>query len=133
MRSSSTLVHEQAISKHGFTRLTTTQTWGKPSPSPLQYILCLTTKLAPKCHFVSGLPSGSLEIPKVGILATLGAHNFVCRPSMEMRFETKLQPSLGAFQQYVAHHLYTRKSGDSRIVVVGNQIVNFDFWPFFWQ
>jgi hypothetical protein len=44
----------------------------------------------PKCHFVLGLPSGSPEIPTIGILATLGAHNFMCRPPIEMRFQAKL-------------------------------------------
>jgi hypothetical protein len=43
--------------------------------------------LAPKCHFVLGLPTGSPEIPKVRTPATLEAHNFVVRPSIEMRFE----------------------------------------------
>ncbi len=41
--------------------------------------------LAPKCHFVPKLPSGGPKIPKVGTLATLGAHNFACKPSIEMR------------------------------------------------
>jgi hypothetical protein len=31
--------------------------------------------------------SGSLEIPKVGTPATLGAHNFACRPPIEIRSE----------------------------------------------
>jgi len=39
-------------------------------------------------HFVSGIPNGSLEIPKVEIPATLGPHNFVCKPSIEMRSKT---------------------------------------------
>jgi len=43
-----------------------------------------------KWLFVSGLPSGSPEIVKVGTPVTLGPHNFVCKPSIEMRFETKL-------------------------------------------
>jgi len=30
------------------------------------------------------------DIPKVGTPVTLGAHNFVCRPLIEMRFEEKL-------------------------------------------
>jgi len=30
------------------------------------------------------------DIPKIGIFATLGAHNFLCRPLIEMRFEEKL-------------------------------------------
>jgi hypothetical protein len=40
--------------------------------------------------FLPGLPSGSPEIPKLGTLVTLGAHNFVCRPPIEMRFEKRL-------------------------------------------
>ncbi len=43
-----------------------------------------------KWHFVLGLPSGSPKIPKVGTLVTLGAHNFVCRPPIDMRFKAKL-------------------------------------------
>jgi len=65
-------------------------TWGKPPPSPLYYIFGLATGLAPKWHFVSGFPSGSLEIFEIEILATLKAHNFVCRPSIEVRFKEKL-------------------------------------------
>jgi hypothetical protein len=48
-----------------------------------------------KCYFVSGLPSESpkiptTRIPTTRIPATLGAHNFVCRPPIEMRFKEKL-------------------------------------------
>jgi len=39
---------------------------------------------------VSKFPSGSSEIPKHGTHATLGAHNFVCRPPIEMSSEAKL-------------------------------------------
>jgi hypothetical protein len=35
--------------------------------------------------FCLGTPNGSLEILKIGIPATLGPHNFVCRPLIEMR------------------------------------------------
>jgi hypothetical protein len=41
-------------------------------------------ELAFKCHFVMGFPSGSPEIPKVETLATLGAHNFVHIPLIEV-------------------------------------------------
>ncbi len=40
-----------------------------------------------------------------------GAHNFVCKPLIEMSFQAKLQPLLRTFQQYVALHLHARKSG----------------------
>jgi len=78
------------MNKHKLTRLTTTQTWGKPPLSPLLYTLCLTIELTPKCHFVLGLSNGSPEIPKVGTPITLEAHNFVCNPLIEMRSQTKL-------------------------------------------
>jgi hypothetical protein len=40
--------------------------------------------------FFPGLPSGGPEIPKVGTPTTLEAHNFVCRPTIEMRYEKKI-------------------------------------------
>ncbi len=52
--------------------------------------MCLATGPAPKWHFVLGLPNGNLEIPKVGTPVILGAHNFVCRPLIEMRSKEKL-------------------------------------------
>jgi len=70
----------QTVGKLKFPRLTTAQTWGKPPPSPLQYILCLSTRPTSKWLFVSGLLSESPKIIKVGIPATLGPHNFVCKP-----------------------------------------------------
>jgi len=33
---------------------------------------------------------GSPKIPEIGTFTTLGAHNFVCRPSIEMSFKAKL-------------------------------------------
>ncbi len=33
-------------------------------------------------------PKWEFEIPKVGTLTTLGAHNFMYRPPIEMRFPT---------------------------------------------
>jgi hypothetical protein len=64
-----------------------------------------------KWHFVPGLPSGSPEIPTVGVPATLGPHNFSCRPPIVMKSKAKLYPLLRDFQQYAACHLHTRKSG----------------------
>jgi hypothetical protein len=40
--------------------------------------------------FCPGLPNGNPEIPKVGTIATLGPHNFVCKPPIEMKIEAKL-------------------------------------------
>jgi hypothetical protein len=52
---------------------------------PLLYSLCLAIGPTPKCHFVLGFPSGGPEISKIGIPTTLEAHNFVCRPLIEVR------------------------------------------------
>ncbi len=49
--------------------------------------------------------------PEVGILTILWPHNFVCKPSIAMRYKTKMQPLLKSFQRHVAHDLHTRKLG----------------------
>jgi len=38
----------------------------------------------PKCHFVLGLPCASPKILKIGTPTALEAHNFVCRPPIEV-------------------------------------------------
>ncbi len=132
MHNRSTLVHERTMGKHELTRFTMARTWGKPTPSPLQYTLCMATKPTPKCHFVLRLPSGSPEILKVGSPTTLKAYNFVCRPSIEMKSQAKLQPSLKAFQRYFTRHLNAKKLG--RFLTFSGRKSNcqFDFQPFFW-
>ncbi len=106
---------ERATSKLRFTRLTTAWTW---------YTLCLSTKPTSKWHFVSGLPNGSPEIPKVGTPTTLGPHNFVCRPLIEMRLKQSCSPC-----QELSNHMShaTCMQGnrvDFRLLVVGNQTAN---------
>ncbi len=54
--------------------------------------MCLTIGPAPKCHFVPRLPNGNLEIFTIGIPTILGAHNFVCKPPIEIRSKTKFSP-----------------------------------------
>ncbi len=78
------------------------------------------------------LPNKSLEVPEIGIPMTLEAHNFVCKPLIEMRFEAKLYPSLKAFQWYVARHLHTNKS--RRFLTFSGRESNwqFDFRSLFW-
>jgi hypothetical protein len=75
-------------------------------------IVCVcATGLAPKCHFFPGLPSESLEIPKVGNPMTLKAHKFLCTPMIEMRSKTKLR----TFQRIgMSHATYMQgNQGDS--------------------
>jgi len=45
---------------------------------------------ASKWHFVRGLPNESPEIPKIGTPMTLGPHNFVYIPLIDMRSKAKL-------------------------------------------
>ncbi len=47
--------------------------------------------LHPNGFSLSGLPSGSPEIPPTGTLATLEPHNFASRPPIEVRSKAKLQ------------------------------------------
>jgi len=72
--------------------------------------------LAPKCHFVPKLPLRIPKIPKIRTPATLEAHNFVCKPLIEVRFEAKLYLSNGMWHATCAR--------DSRLLVVRNQIGN---------
>jgi len=90
MRSWNSLVHERATCDHGLTRFTTTQTWGEASTFPLIVYFMPGHGTSTKCHFVLGLPSGNPKIPTTRISAILGAHNFVCKPSIEMKSEAKL-------------------------------------------
>jgi hypothetical protein len=112
--------HEQL----GLTRFTMTQTWVKPPPSPLKYILCLSMRPTSKWHFVLGLLNRNPEIPRVGTPMTLGAHNFVCRPWIEMRFKESCSP----YQQISNNVLHaTCMQGnrvDSQLLVVESQIAN---------
>ncbi len=75
---------------------------------------------------------GSPEISKVESPATLRAHNFVCKPPIEMRSKERLQPSSGSFQQFVASHLYTKKSGRFLTFNGWESNCQFDSQPFFW-
>jgi len=43
-----------------------------------------------EAHIQMAFCPRSPEIPTIRILATLGAHNFACRPLIEMRFKAKL-------------------------------------------
>jgi hypothetical protein len=121
-----------ATGKLGLMRLIIARDLGKPPPSPLQYSLCLATGLAPKWDFVLGFPNESLKIPKVGILGTLGAHNFVWKPSTKMRFDAKLKPLLRSLQRYVARHLHARKPRWFPTFSGRESNCQLDSRPFFW-
>jgi hypothetical protein len=57
---------------------------------PLIVYYVLSHGTSAQMAFCPRTPSGSLEIPKFGTPATLGAHNFVYRPPIEMRSKAKL-------------------------------------------
>jgi hypothetical protein len=108
------------------TRLTTSRTWGKPSPSPLYYIVRLSTGAISKWLFVPGLPSGSPEIPTIRTLITLGAHNFAWKLQIIMSLSR-------AFQWHVACYLQAKKSGQFLTFSGRESNCQFDSRPFFWS
>ncbi len=78
---------------------------------PLYNILCVS----PWGPHLNGILSqdsqvGIMEFPQLG-LPQLWGPIILCANFRLMRFKVKLQPSLRAFQCYVAHHLRARKSG----------------------
>jgi hypothetical protein len=83
-------VHGQATSKHEFTRFTTAQTWEKPPPSPFILLSMPSHKAITQMSFCLRTPKLNPEILEIGTFATLEAHNFVCKPPIEMRSKAKL-------------------------------------------
>jgi hypothetical protein len=68
---------------------------------------------------------------------TLGAHNFMCRLSIEMRSKAKLYPLSRTFQRYVARDLHAKKLG--RFLTFSGEESNYQFnsrpffCPVFWK
>jgi len=85
------------MGKHELTRLATTRTWGKPSPSPLIVFFVLGNGANAKCDFVSKLPNGGPEIPKTKTPSTLAAYNFVYKPLIELRKKSKVVAFIKSF------------------------------------
>ncbi len=111
---SAQLQHFGARTHHGQTRTPKThhsQDLGEATTFHLIVYFVPGHRADTQMSFVPGLPNGSFKIPKVEILATLGVHNFVCKPLIKMRSKAKLQPSSRSFQWYVTRYLHARKSG----------------------
>ncbi len=91
----------------------------------------MAMKPTPKCHFVSRLASGSLKIPIIETLTTLGAHNSMWRPLIEM----KLKQSCSVHQELFNGMLHaTCKQGNWGnfwLLVVRSQIANLTLGPTF--
>jgi hypothetical protein len=60
--------------------------------------------------FCPGIPKLG-EIPEIGTPVTLEAHNFLCRPLIEVRSKAKLSPLSKALQRHVARHLHISNLG----------------------
>ncbi len=88
--------------------------------------------LHPNDFSLPGLPSGSPEIPPTGTLTTLEPHNFVRKPSIEVRSKAKLQLSLRSFQRYVGRPLQISKSGRFPTFCGRESNWQCDSRPFFW-
>jgi len=84
------LVLGQATGYLGLIWLTTTQTRGKPPPSPIYYSMHLSAALASKWLFFPGLPKWSPETIPIWTPGTLGAHNFSPQTWIGTRSEPKL-------------------------------------------
>jgi len=56
----------------------------------------------------------SPEIPEIVTFTTLEAHNFLCKPLIEVRSKIKLYSSSKDFQWYVSRHLYLHASKSGR-------------------
>jgi hypothetical protein len=87
---------------------------------PLIVFSMLGHRASTQMSFCHGIP----KFPKIGTPRTLEGHNFLCRPSIEMRSEAKLYPSSRALQRYVACHLQANKS---------RQFLTFNAWESNWQ
>jgi len=121
-----------AACKHRLTRFTMTQTWGKPPPSPYSILCAWPRGLHPNVILSRDSRVGSPEIFEFGTLTTLEAHNFLCRPPIEVRSKAKLYPSLRSFQKYIAHHLHISKSRQFPTFSGWELNWQFDSWPSFW-
>jgi hypothetical protein len=81
-------MHEEATSIHGFIRLITAWTSGKPPP---YNIICVWPQgLHPNVILFRDSQVGSPEILKIGTIAILEAYNILCKPSIKVRSKAKL-------------------------------------------
>ncbi len=100
---------------------------GETTTFPLIVLSMPSHRTSTQMSFCLGtptFPSGSPEISKIGTPATLQAHNFMCKPPIDVRSKATLYSSSRAFQRYVVCYLQTKKSGNSWLLVVESQIDN---------
>jgi hypothetical protein len=106
---------------------------GEATTFPFIVFFVLGHRASTQMSFCPRTSSGSPEILKIGTPMTLAAHNFVCKPLIDVRSKTKLEPLSRTFQWYVKHHLNARKLG--RFLTFNGRESNwqFDSQPFFWS
>jgi hypothetical protein len=63
---------------------------GEATTFPLIVFYVIAHGVTPKCHFSRDFQVKSLEIFEIWTSIILDAHNFFCKPSIEMMFEAKL-------------------------------------------
>jgi hypothetical protein len=84
------LVHGQVISIHELIRFITARTSKSHHLPPYSIFYDSPQRVAPKCHFSRDSQVGNPEILEIEILTTLEPHSFLCRPSIESRFQATL-------------------------------------------
>ncbi len=105
---------------------------GEATTFPFIMFFMLGHRASTQMSFCPRTSSGSPEILKIRTPMTLTAHDFVCKPLIEVKSKTKLEPSSKPFQWYVKRHLNARKLG--RFLTFNGRESNwqFDSRPFFW-
>ncbi len=126
------LVLGQATGDFGPTRFIRAWTRGEPSPSPIQYYLCLHETSTSEWLFIPRLPRRSPETTKVWTPATLRDYNSFFRPLIGTRSKEKLQLSSRAFQWCAPLHLHASRSGRFSTFSGRESNCQFDSRPFFW-
>jgi len=121
------LEHFGARTNHGQTRTHKTHhgpDLGEATTFPLIVYSVLATRPTFKCHFVSGLPSGSPEIPTTGTPTTLGPITLCA--NLRLRWALKQScTSCRELSNDLSHATFTHGNwGDSWLLVVESQIVN---------
>jgi hypothetical protein len=116
-------VHGWTTSKHRLTRFTTTWTWGKPPPFPLYYFLCLAIGPAPNVILSRDFQVGHLWFWRRITLCVDFRLRWCPKQSRSRRYELSNSMWDATCMQ--------GNRGDSRLLVVGNQIVNLTIDLFF--
>jgi len=92
------MMHGRATSIHELTRSSQPRLKGSYHFPPYNILYVWPHDLHANVILFRNSKVMSSEIFEIRTLATLEAHNFLCKPSIEVRLKTKLYPSSKAFQ-----------------------------------